>query len=84
MKLNIELKDGEFHFEYGLGEDYHGHCTMPMSIHSLKLFTTLRDYAMNQREKSNERWIREIGLKALIETDLELVEKWIAKHKKRK
>jgi hypothetical protein len=83
MKLNIELKDGEFHFDYGLGKDYHGHCSMPMSIDSLKTFVNMCDYAMHQRDNSNEKFIREIGLKALIETDLERVEGWIKKHKKK-
>jgi hypothetical protein len=84
MKLNIELEDQKFKFEYSLGDGVRGACTMPLTLFSLRLFVGLCEYALNERDRNNETKMREIGLKALIETDTDLVLGWIDKYKRKK
>lgn len=85
MKLSIELKEGkEFEFHYEFGENANGTCIMPIHLDSLRLFVKLCDVALMERHKDYENKFREVGLRALIEEDLDVVDKWVKKEKNRR
>jgi len=83
MEINIKLKDNQFEFKYSLGENQSGKASCPMSIDSLAMFVKLCDIALRTVDKSYEKKFKEIGLRALIEQDPDLVKKWVKENDER-
>ena len=70
MKLNIELTNDKFKFDWKIGEESMGGVA-PMNVGTLKLFINLCDNLYRFQSDDIDKKIKEIGARAWVETHLE-------------
>jgi len=83
MKISVEIVEDKFSYDFEVGSES-GHGDRPLSVHGLKLFSSIVEECHRSWSYDTNKQIKDIECGAYLETHPEFIAKYLEREKKNK